>query len=49
MDTIQSGRFVDTNKAFVAPDVVDFHITEMNAEKYVIEVGSKILTTKISR
>lgn len=43
MDTIESGRFADTNKIFVSPDKYDFRITEQNAEKYVIEVGSKIL------
>jgi adenylylsulfate kinase len=47
MDTIESGRFADTNKVFVTPDVYDFRITEQNAEKYVEEVGSTILTKKI--
>ena len=34
VDTIEKGRFEDTNKAFVPPDVYDFRITEQNAEKW---------------
>ena len=30
MDTITEGRFEDTNKVFVAPEKVDFHIKEWN-------------------
>ena len=30
MDTIQEGRFEDTNKIFQNPDKVNFHITEWN-------------------
>ena len=30
MDTIQKGRFEDTNKIFQNPDEVNFHITEWN-------------------
>jgi hypothetical protein len=43
MDTIKEGRYEDTNKAFVEPDVYDFRITEQNAEKWVEFVGSHIL------
>ena len=43
MDTIESGRYEDTNRAFVAPDVYDFRITEQNAEKWVPFVGHHIL------
>lgn len=43
MDTIDAGRFEDTNKAFVPPDVYDFRITEKNAEKWVEFVGQHIL------
>lgn len=46
MDTIESGRFEDTNKAFVSPEVYDFRINEMNAEKWVEFVGSHILENK---
>jgi len=34
MDTIDAGRFEDTNKMFVPPDVYDFRITEQNGEKW---------------
>ena len=34
MDTIDAGRYEDTNKMFVQPDVYDFRITEKNAEKW---------------
>lgn len=34
MDTIDAGRYEDTNKMFVEPDVYDFRITEQNAEKW---------------
>jgi hypothetical protein len=43
MDTIERGRFEDTNKMFVPPDVYDFRITEQNAEKWAEFVGSHIL------
>lgn len=34
IDTIEKGRFEDTNKLFDPPDVYDFRITEQNAEKW---------------
>lgn len=43
IDTIDKGRFDDTNKMFVSPDVYDFRITEQNADKWVEYVGSRIL------
>jgi hypothetical protein len=43
LDTIDQGRYEDTNKAFVAPEVYDFRIPEMNAEKWVEFVGQHIL------
>jgi adenylylsulfate kinase len=43
IDTIEKGRFEDTNKMFVAPDVYDFRITEQNAEKWAEFVGQHIL------
>jgi len=43
IDTIDAGRYGDTNKAFVAPDVYDFRITEQNAEKWVEFVGQHII------
>jgi adenylylsulfate kinase len=46
MDSIDFGRFDDTNKAFVAPDLYDFRITEQNAEKWVPFVGEHILNNR---
>jgi adenylylsulfate kinase len=43
VDTIDQGRFEDTNKMFVPPDVYDFRITEQNAEKWAEFVGSHII------
>jgi len=43
MDTIDAGRFEDTNRAFESPEVYDFRITEQNAEKWVEFVGDHIL------
>jgi hypothetical protein len=43
MDTIDAGRYEDTNKMFVTPDLYDFRITEKNAEKWVEFVGQHIL------
>jgi phosphopantetheine adenylyltransferase len=46
MDTIDAGRFEDTNKMFNPPDVYDFRITEKNADKWVELVASHILDDK---
>ena len=46
MDTIDAGRFDDTNKAFIPPDVYDFRITEKNAEHWVPFVVSHITRNK---
>jgi DNA polymerase III delta prime subunit len=46
MDTIEEGRYEDTNKAFIPPDVYDFRITEQNAEKWAAFVGEHILQNK---
>lgn len=43
MDTIDEGRYEDTNRAFVAPDIYDFRITEQDADKWVPFVGNHIL------
>jgi len=40
MDTIEQGRYEDTNRAFISPDLYDFRITEQNAEhwaQYIVE------------
>lgn len=46
IDTIDAGRYEDTNKAFVQPDVYDFRITEQDADRWVQFVGSHILENK---
>jgi adenylylsulfate kinase len=43
MDTIESGRYEDTNKMFVPPELYDFRVTEKNAEKWAEFVGSHII------
>jgi hypothetical protein len=46
IDTIDRGRFEDTNRAFVPPEVYDFRITEQNAEKWVEFVGQHIIENR---
>lgn len=46
MDTIEKGRYKDTNEAFVPPDVYDFRITEQDAEKWASFIGEHILQEK---
>ena len=46
IDTIREGRYADTNKMFVEPEVYDFRITEQNAEKWVDFVAEHILDNR---
>ena len=46
MDTIEAGRFEDTNKAFIPPEVYDFRVTEQNAEKWAEFVGEHIISNR---
>lgn len=46
LDTIEAGRYEDTNKIFVEPDVYDFRITEQNAERWAEFVGMHILENR---
>ena len=46
LDTIERGRFEDTNKAFIAPVVYDFRITEQACEKWAEFVGLHILDNR---
>ena len=46
VDTIDQGRFDDTNKAFIPPDVYDFRITEQNADKWAEFIGNHILENR---
>jgi len=43
MDTIDQGRFEDTNKAFVPPEVYDFRVTEFEATKWAEFIGRHII------
>ena len=43
VDTIDKGRFEDTNKAFVPPEVYDFRITEQKAEKWGEFIAAHII------
>ena len=46
MDTIDAGRYEDTNKMFVEPDVYDFRITEQAAEKWSDFVAEHIVDNR---
>lgn len=43
MDTIVQGRYDDTNKAFIPPNVYDFRITEFDAERWAKFIGEHII------
>ena len=46
MDTIDAGRYEDTNKAFIPPEIYDFRITEKNADFWVQFIGKHIMAEK---
>jgi len=46
VDTIDQGRFEDTNRMFVPPDVYDFRVTEQAAEKWAEFIGSHVLENR---
>jgi hypothetical protein len=46
VDTIDKGRFEDTNKAFIPPEQYDFRITEQNAEKWGEFIAAHILDNR---
>lgn len=46
VDTIKEGRYEDTNKAFIPPEVYDFRITEQNCEKWAEFIGDHILANR---
>lgn len=46
VDTIDAGRYEDTNKIFVEPDVYDFRVTEQNAEKWADFIASHIVDNR---
>jgi phosphopantetheine adenylyltransferase len=46
VDTIEKGRFEDTNKAFIPPKVYDFRVTEQNAPKWAEFIGNHIIENR---
>ena len=43
MDTIDEGRFEDTNRAFTPPEVYDFRVIEKDCEKWAEFIGTHII------
>ena len=43
VDTLDAGRYEDTNRMFVPPELYDFRITEQAAEKWAEFIGEHIL------
>jgi adenylylsulfate kinase len=46
VDTIEEGRFEDTNKIFVKPEKFDFHVTSKNAEVWSLKIADKLVEYK---
>lgn len=46
MDTIEAGRYGDTNRMFVPPEFYDFRITEQAADKWAEFIGNHILENR---
>lgn len=46
VDTIDKGRYEDTNKAFIQPEVYDFRITEQHGEKWAEFIAAHILDNR---
>ena len=42
LDTIQEGRFEDTNKMFVKPDKYNFHVTTQDAKNWADKIYKDI-------
>ena len=42
VDTINAGRFDDTNKMFVKPDKYDFHVTTQDAKTWSLKIFEKL-------
>ena len=42
VDTIEEGRFDDTNKMFVKPDKYDFHVTKQDAKNWAPKIYKEI-------
>ena len=46
VDTIDKGRFEDTNKMFVRPEKCDFHVTSKNAKLWSLQIADQIIEYK---
>jgi broad-specificity NMP kinase len=46
VDTIREGRYADTNKMFVEPEVYDFRVTEQNCEKWAEFITDHIVENR---
>ena len=46
VDTIDKGRFEDTNKIFVRPEKFDFRVTTKNAELWAKQIMSQLVEYK---
>jgi hypothetical protein len=46
VDTIDKGRFEDTNKAFIPPEIYDFRITEQDGEKWAEFIAAHIIDNR---
>jgi len=46
MDTIRKGRYADTNRMFVEPEIYDFRINEQNATKWADFVADHIVDNR---
>ena len=46
VDTIEKGRFEDTNKIFIKPKKYDFHVTSKNAELWANKIADELLIKK---
>jgi len=46
VDTIREGRYADTNKMFVEPEVYDFRVNEQNCEKWAEFIADHIIENR---
>jgi adenylate kinase family enzyme/phosphopantetheine adenylyltransferase len=46
MDTIREGRYADTNKMFVEPEIYDFRVNEQNCEKWAEFITDHIVENR---
>ena len=46
LDTIDKGRFEDTNKMFVKPEIFDFKVTTKNAELWAYQIADQLIPYK---